>query len=151
MYRLTCPSNYVGSETMCCYCPVYSNTTPYSPYMYRETPLDDEFEDEIFIGQPLDFYMERLPEAHKSFTTEEAIEIAEELGIKFDKFNVEQFRMGLDVELEHGTIDPETDVTGDDPILTGKIALAHLREFPDYYTRLNKMEEEAETYWEGRE
>jgi len=52
--------------------------------------------------------------------------------------------MGLEVELEHGTRDPETNVTGDDPILTGKIALAHLREFPDYYTRLAVMEAEAE-------
>jgi len=56
---------------------------------------------------------------------------------------VEQFRMGLDVELEHGLNDPSTDVTGDDPILTGKIALAHLNEFADYYTRLEKMELEA--------
>ena len=52
--------------------------------------------------------------------------------------------MGLDVELEHGLIDPSTDVTGNDPILTGKIALAHLNEFADYYTRLEKMEREAE-------
>lgn len=52
--------------------------------------------------------------------------------------------MGLDVELEHGLNDPTTDVTGNDPILTGKIALAHLNEFADYYTRLQKMEREAE-------
>lgn len=51
--------------------------------------------------------------------------------------------MGLDVELEHGLIDPSTDVTGDDPLLTGKIALAHLNEFADYYTRLDKMEQQA--------
>jgi hypothetical protein len=49
----------------------------------------------------------------------------------------------LDVELEHGLVDPSTNVTGDDPILTGKIALAHLNEFADYYTRLEKMERKA--------
>ena len=52
--------------------------------------------------------------------------------------------MGLDVELEHGRHDPATDVTGDDPVTTGKIALAHLNEFPDYYTRLARMEADAE-------
>lgn len=76
------------------------------------------------------------------FSTEEAIYIARMLGIDFnkEKFDVEQFRMGLDVELEHGTISPLTNVTNDNPILTGKIALAHLRELPDYYTRLSEME-----------
>jgi hypothetical protein len=49
----------------------------------------------------------------------------------------------LDIELEHGMIDPSTNVTGNGPILTGKIALAHLNEFADYYTRLDKMEQEA--------
>lgn len=79
------------------------------------------------------------------FTIEEAKAIADELGIDYldGPFDLEQFRMGLDVELEHGTHDPETDVTGDDPIVTGKIALAHLRELPDYYTRLAVMEGEA--------
>lgn len=80
----------------------------------------------------------------KSFTTEEAKQIGEQLGIKWDKFDVEQYRMGMDVELEHGLVDPHTNVTNDDALLTGKIALAHLNEFPDYYTRLDKMEKEAE-------
>ncbi|MCX6806580.1 MAG: hypothetical protein NT135_00435 [Candidatus Berkelbacteria bacterium] len=83
-------------------------------------------------------------EPKKSFTTEEAKEIAEKLGLKWDKFDVEQFRMGMDVELEHGLIDSHTNVTNDDPLITGKIALAHLNEFSDYYTRLDKMEKEAE-------
>jgi len=83
----------------------------------------------------------------KKFTAEEAKEIGEKLGIKWDKFDVEQFRMGMDVELEHGTFDPDTNVTDDDPLITGKIALAHLNEFSDYYTRLDKMEEEAEEFW----
>ena len=82
--------------------------------------------------------------SEKHFTTEEAKRIGEALGIDWSKFNVEQYRMGLDVELEHGLVDPHTNVTNDDPIITGKIALAHLNEFPDYYTRLEKMEREAE-------
>jgi len=80
----------------------------------------------------------------KSFTTEEAKQIGEKLGIDWSKFDVEQYRMGLDVELEHGLVDMATNVTDDDPIMTGKIALAHLNEFADYYTRLEKMEKEAE-------
>ncbi len=77
------------------------------------------------------------------FTIEQAREIGDRLGITWDRFDVEQFRMGLEVELEHGRHDPTTDVTGNDPLLTGKIALAHLNEFADYYTRLQKMEREA--------
>ena len=77
------------------------------------------------------------------FTTEQAREIGGKLNIDWSRFNVEQFRMGLDVELEHGLRDPSTNVTDDDPIVTGKIALAHLNEFADYYTRLDKMEREA--------
>jgi hypothetical protein len=65
------------------------------------------------------------------------------LGIRWGRFDLEQFRTGLGVELEHGTANQTTDVTNDDPLLTGKIALAHLAEFPDYYTRLAKMEAEA--------
>ena len=70
-----------------------------------------------------------------------------QLGIKWDKFNVEQFRMGMDVELEHGTVNFDTNVTDDDPLTTGKIALAHLNEFPDYYTRLHKMEKDGDKFW----
>ena len=83
----------------------------------------------------------------KVFTKEQALEIGRKLGLKWDKFDVEQFRMGLDVELEHGKDMNLTNVKKDNPILTGKIALAHLNEFPDYYTRLYIMEEEAEHYW----
>ena len=81
--------------------------------------------------------------AKKNFTIDEAREIGAKLGIDWNKFDIEQFRMGLDVELEHGSHDPETNVTHNDPILTGKIAWAHLKEIPDYYTRLDKMEKEA--------
>lgn len=79
----------------------------------------------------------------KEFTNEEARTIGEQLGIDFNEYNLEEFRMGLSIELEHGSHDPETDVTGNDELLTGKIAWAHLKEIPDYYTRLEKMEREA--------
>jgi Protein of unknown function (DUF5661) len=80
-----------------------------------------------------------------TFTAEEARQIGEQIGIDWETapFDVEQFRMGMDVELEHGLHDATTNVTGDDAVVTGKIALAHLNEFPDYYTRLERMEEEA--------
>ena len=83
--------------------------------------------------------------AKRSFTREEARKIGDMLGIEWATVAVEQFRRGLEVELEHGTHDPQTNVTGDDPLLTGKIAWAHLKEIPDYYTRLDKLEAEAET------
>lgn len=84
-----------------------------------------------------------------SFTTEEAKEIGEQLGVDWSRWDIEQFRMGLDVELEHGTVSPTTNVTNDDPLLTGKIALAHLNEIPDYYTRLAEMEKEGEAALEA--
>ncbi len=77
----------------------------------------------------------------KEFTNEEAKKIGDSIGIDWNKYDLEQFRMGLGVELEHGLCDTETNVTSDDEIMTGKIALAHLKEIPDYYTRLEKMEE----------
>jgi hypothetical protein len=80
-----------------------------------------------------------------TFTPEEARQVGEQIGIGWADapFDVEQFRSGMDVELEHGLHDPSTNVTDDDPIVTGRIALAHLNEFPDYYTRLERMEEQA--------
>jgi len=83
----------------------------------------------------------------KVFSAQQAKEVGDKIGIKWDKWDVEQFRMGMDVELEHGKVDPHTNVTNNDPIVTGKIALAHLNEFPDYYTRLDKMEKEADKFW----
>ena len=74
----------------------------------------------------------------------EARRIGDVIGADWAKVNIDEFVMGMGVELEHGSADPETDVTHNDPILTGKIALAHLRELPDYYTRLRAMEKEAE-------
>ncbi len=91
--------------------------------------------------------MENIKPSKKRFTPEEAKEVGEKLGIDWSKFDVEQFRMGMDVELEHGLVSLQTNVSDDDPIITGKIALAHLNEFSDYYTRLAKMEKEADEYW----
>ena len=76
-------------------------------------------------------------------TSDEAKRVGDEIGVDWSHFDLEQFRLGMDIEYEHGSHDPQTDVTGDDPILTGKIALAHMKEFPDYYERLERMEAEA--------
>jgi hypothetical protein len=86
----------------------------------------------------------------ETFSSEDARRIGEEIGIDWSSapFALEQFRMGMEVELEHGLHDLLTNVTDSDPVVTGKIALAHLKEFPDYYTRLARMEEEAKR--EGR-
>jgi hypothetical protein len=81
--------------------------------------------------------------ATRKFSVEEARALGRKVGIDFNVIDVEQFRMGLSVELEHGARDPETDVTGGDPATTARIAWAHLKEIPDYYTRLAKMEAEA--------
>ena len=82
----------------------------------------------------------------REFTEEEARVIGQRIDVDWSAGDVdlEQFRMGLSIELEHGTQDPATNVTNDDETITGKIALAHLREIPDYYTRLAAMESEAE-------
>jgi uncharacterized protein DUF5661 len=83
----------------------------------------------------------------KRTTSEEARRVGDSIGVDWGRFDLEQFRAGMDVEREHGSHDPQTDVTGDDLILTGKIALAHMKEFPDYYERLERMEREAERDW----
>lgn len=84
------------------------------------------------------------------FSREEAKAVGDGLGIDWRSFDVEQFRRGMDVELEHGLRDSETNVTHDDVSITGKIAWAHLKEFPDYYDRLERMEGEAEAYWDAK-
>lgn len=84
-----------------------------------------------------------IKDMQKEFSIDEAREIGNKLGINFELYDLEQFRLGLSVELEHGSRDPETNVTNSDPLLTGKIVWAHLKEIPDYYTRLKKMETEA--------
>lgn len=90
-------------------------------------------------------------EKGKEISSEQAKKIGEVLGVNWSKFNIQQFKAGMMVELEHGTRDPLTNVTDDDLLTTGKIALAHLNEFPDYYIRLEKMEEEAKRFWADKE
>jgi hypothetical protein len=85
----------------------------------------------------------------RKFTEQEAKRIGDALGINWEEVRLEEFQAGLAIELEHGVRDLHTNVTNDDEIQTGKIALAHLNEFPDYYTRLAKMEQEADEYWEA--
>lgn len=93
-----------------------------------------------------------MSETGKRFTADDARAIGQEIGIDWaaSPFDVEQFRIGMNVELEHGLHDPRTNVSDDDPHVTAKIALAHLNEFPDYYTRLERMEEEAKHEWAER-
>lgn len=100
----------------------------------------------MFGSEEIEEYFQEGEEVMRKnkFSFAEAKQIGESLGIRWTKFGVEQFRMGLTVELEHGKRDPTTDVTHDLPVVTGKIALAHLNEFPDYYSRLAAMEKEAE-------
>ena len=100
-------------------------------------------------GSPDWYRNDRSATRVKSFSKEEAAAIALLLGINFNKskFDLDEFWMGVNTELEHGKISSQTNVTDDDPIITGKIALAHLNEFPDYYKRLKVLEEEAKAYW----
>ena len=83
-------------------------------------------------------------------SSEKARRVGDAIGVDWSRFDLEQFRAGMDVEYEHGSHDPQTDVIGDDPIVTGKIALAHMKEFPDYYVRLERMEEQAKAEWSSR-
>ena len=89
--------------------------------------------------------MQRHP-VHRGFDLEQAAAVAQTIGVDLEEEGIDltEFARGMEIELEHGRRDPQTDVTHDDPIITGKIALAHMREFPDYYERLAKMEREAE-------
>jgi Protein of unknown function (DUF5661) len=86
----------------------------------------------------------------KRTTLEEARRVGDAIGVDWERFDLEQFRAGMDVEFEHGARDPQTNVTDDDPIVTGKIAFAHMKEFPDYYDRLERMEEQAKREWAER-
>jgi len=86
------------------------------------------------------------------FTVEEARAIGTQLAIDWATapFSVESYAAGMNVELEHGMRDSQTNVTNDDPLTTGKIALAHLNEFPDYYVRLDKLEKDADAFWSAK-
>ena len=85
------------------------------------------------------------------YTKEIAKQLGDAFGLTWEKFDAQQLANGMNVELEHGTVDIVTNVSGDDDIVTMKIALAHLNEFPDYYIRLEKMEEEAEAFWDKQD
>ena len=86
----------------------------------------------------------------RRISSEEAKQLGIILGLDWKKIDLEQFHRGLDVEFEHGARDPETNVTNDDLTLTGTIVWAHLKEVPDYYTRLDKLEADADAYWTAR-
>jgi hypothetical protein len=85
----------------------------------------------------------------KRMELSEARKVGEDLGINWNQVSPEEFTMGINVEFEHGTRFKETNITDDDKKMTGQIAWAHLKEFPDYYTRLKKMEKQATQYWEN--
>jgi len=103
-------------------------------------------EPERMSPQGISLIRQEVEMANRQFSRDEARAIGERIGINWEagKVDLEQFRMGLGVELEHGTLDPSTDVTHDEEVTTGKIALAHLHEIPDYYTRLAAMERDAD-------
>ena len=86
----------------------------------------------------------------KIVSKQDAKKIGENLGINWKEVNLDEFTKGITVEFEHGSRYPETNVTNDNNEMTGKIAWAHLKEFPDYYTRLEIMETEAEDYWKNK-
>lgn len=98
------------------------------------------------VGTALYLYAHHMA-PRKKVSLRKAHRIGEELGVDWSRIEPEELRRGMETELEHGRRDPATDITGDDMLLTGKLALAHLKEFPDYYTRLARMEEEARAFW----
>lgn len=100
------------------------------------------------MGAALYAYAHRN-DPRKRIGLRQARRIGNELAVDWSRIDLEELRRGMEVELGHGRRDPITDVTGDDLLLTGKIALAHLNEFPDYYQRLARMEEEARLFWSG--
>lgn len=150
MFNNTCPYFQRNLVTEYNYFIPAEETIVEEPQVYY--PLEESQREKYSEIHSLYWYrglLRDIPAPKESFTLEEAKKIGTIIGIEWNKcaFDVEHFRIGLNVELEHGRKNPQTNVTGDDPIMTGKIALAHLKEFPDYYIRLAKMEEEAKAYW----
>ena len=86
----------------------------------------------------------------KRFTKKECIDLADALNVNLDVVGLDQWINGMNVELEHGKVNPYTNITDDDPLMTAQIALAHLMEYPDYYDRLEKLEAQAQKYWDQR-
>lgn len=112
------------------------------------TKVGQEKQEIIIMDEPVKKREDHMIKK-RQFSTKEAHLLGTQLKIDWSQINLEQFRRGLEVELEHGAIDPETNVTGDDLVLTGKIAWAHLKEIRDYYTRLDRMEAEAEAQFKN--
>jgi hypothetical protein len=100
------------------------------------------------VGEAAYAYAHRN-EPRRKVSLRQARKTGDELAVDWNRIDPDELRQGMEVELEHGRRDPVTDVTGDDLLLTGKIALAHLNEFPDYYERLARMEDEARRFWNG--
>jgi hypothetical protein len=86
----------------------------------------------------------------KKLTSTDAKEIGDAIGINWDEVSLDEFTKGINVEFEHGSKYPKTNITKNDKEMTGKIAWAHLKEFPDYFTRLAKMEKEATEFWKKK-
>ena len=81
------------------------------------------------------------------FNSKVAKYIGDQLGVNWTNVTVDEFTKGMNMELEHGKKHMATNISNDDPLITGKIAWAHLMEIPDYYTRLEKMEKTALDHW----
>jgi hypothetical protein len=86
----------------------------------------------------------------KKLNSKDAKEIGDDIGIDWNEVKLDEFTIGINIEFEHGSNDSETNVTNNDKQMTGKIAWAHLKEFPDYYTRLEKLEKTAGKFWKGK-
>jgi hypothetical protein len=106
--------------------------------------------EQAYCGRVVGYHGGGLMSEARRTSIEEARRVGDTIGVDWSRFDVEQFRTGMDVEYEHGSHDPQTNVTGDDPILTGKIVLAHMKELPDYYERLERMEREAAAERSGK-
>jgi hypothetical protein len=140
---------YIESNKKYNYIPIKKNNDHDVTFVVIKNVVNGEVEYENEYGERKIMNSNVQPKGF--FTKDEAFYISQKLGIDFnkEKFTLGDFNEGLNVELEHGRRDLKTNVTNDDPILTGKIALAHLNEFPDYYVRLKKLEEEAKAYWKN--
>jgi predicted heme/steroid binding protein len=153
-------SNKCPYFSTCYYCKKSNNTFAYDfPSVcknFKTERIDELFYDSYIPSPTIKNNTSNLrsasPTFRKSFSTEEALEIASILSINFDneKFDIHEFTVGINIELEHGKVCAHTNITDDDPIITGKITLAHLNEYPDYYKRLDKLEEEADAFWSNR-
>lgn len=142
MHIMMCPVLRLRNIPCCPWCSMHKYKTKHTTDLGEMMDKNEFWECEEMEIFRMDEPVELSQAPRKSFTLKEAVEIGKLLGIDWSKskFTPEEFRKGLDVELEHGRRNPQTNVTGDDPLLTGKIALAHLNEFPDYYERLSKVE-----------